>query len=63
MLKAKDKEKILKTAQEKWHIAYKGSTVRATADLPAETMARTTSQQKGSGMTCSKCWNEKIVSQ
>ena len=36
MLKAKDKEKILKAARAKWYITYKGTPERLTADFPAE---------------------------
>ena len=37
MTKIKDKERILKAAREKQQITYKGTPIRLSADLSAET--------------------------
>ena len=38
LAKIKDKEKLLKATREKQHITYKGTPIRLTADLSAETL-------------------------
>ena len=38
LAKIKDKEKLLKAAREKRQITYKGTPIRLTADLSAETL-------------------------
>lgn len=38
MLRAKDKEEILKAAREKSLVSYKGNTMRLTADFSSQTL-------------------------
>ena len=38
MAKIKDKERILKAAREKHHIMYKGTPIKPSADISAETL-------------------------
>ena len=38
LLKVKEKERIFKTAREKWFIAYKGALIRLSLDFSAETL-------------------------
>ena len=38
LTKIKDKEKLLKATREKWQITYKGTPIRLSADVSAETL-------------------------
>ena len=40
LVKIKDKEKLLKAAREKRQITYKGTPIRLTADVSAETTSK-----------------------
>ena len=40
LVKIKDKEKLLKAAREKRQITYKGTPIRLTADVSAETTSQ-----------------------
>ena len=64
MTKIKDKEKILKATREKQQITYKGTPIRLSADLSAETLQATREWHdifkvmgKESRWWCGKTWN------